>query len=189
MSIIDVARRAGVSITTVSRAFNAPEMVARATRNAVEAAAIALRYVPNPSAQTLRTQRSRTIGVILLTLHNPVFAECLSGIAAAAADGGYSILPLTTDYREELEQQAISRLCSRAVDGFILTVANAASSAILTQLRGTHAPYVLAYNRHHKHPCVSVDGETAMSGLVARLHDDDDDGRQRRDSERSHGES
>ncbi len=172
MSIVAVARQAGVSIATVSRAFNAPEMVTSATRQAVEAAAKALGHVPNLSARTLRTHRSRSLGVILPTLRNPVFAECMSGIATAAADAGYSIIPLTTDYHEELEQQAVLRLSSRAVDGVILTVANAATSATLAGLRRARLPYVLAYNRQAKHPCVSVDGETAMAELVARLSRD-----------------
>lgn len=169
MSILHVARQAGVSIATVSRAFNTPESVAPATRAAVAAAALALGYEPNLSARTLRTQRSCTLGVVLPTLHNPVFAETLAGIAGAAADAGYSIIPLTTDYQEAQEQQALRRLGGRSVDGLILTVADAARSATLAALRSARRPYVLAYNRHARHPCVSVDGETAMAELVARL--------------------
>ena len=169
VGIIAVARQAGVSITTVSRVFNVPASVAPATRAAVQAAALALGYVPNVSARTLRTQRSRALGVMLPTLHNPVFAECLSGIAAAAADLGYSIIPLTTDYLAVQEQRAVERLTARAVDGLILTVANAAASPTLAVLRRSRLPYVLAYNRHARHPCVSVDGEAAVGELVARL--------------------
>lgn len=169
MSILNVARQAGVSIATVSRAFNAPESVAPATRAAVAAAAAALGYEPNLSARTLRTQRSRTLGVVLPTLRNPVFAETLAGIAGAAADAGYSIIPLTTDYQEALEQQALRRLGGHSVDGLILTVADAARSTTLAALKRARRPYVLAYNRHARHPCVSVDGERAMAELVARL--------------------
>jgi DNA-binding LacI/PurR family transcriptional regulator len=126
VSIIAVAQRAGVSIATVSRAFNSPDRVTPATRQAVAAAADALGYVPNLSARTLRTSRSRTLGVLLPTLHNPVFAECLAGIAMAAAEAGFSILPATTDYDEQREQHGARALIARAVDGVILTVANAA---------------------------------------------------------------
>jgi LacI family transcriptional regulator, repressor for deo operon, udp, cdd, tsx, nupC, and nupG len=169
MSILNVARQAGVSIATVSRAFNAPESVAPATRAAVAAAAAALGYEPNLSARTLRTQRSRTLGVVLPTLRNPVFAETLAGIAGAAADAGYSIIPLTTDYQEAQELEALRLLSRRSVDGLILTVADAARSATLASLKRARRPYVLAYNRHAQHPCVSVDGKTAMAELVARL--------------------
>ncbi|HZF83284.1 MAG TPA: LacI family DNA-binding transcriptional regulator, partial [Burkholderiaceae bacterium] len=81
MSIQKVARRAGVSVATVSRAFNLPDKVTPATRELVERVARELGYVPNASARTLRTQRSRVLGVVLPTLMNPTFAECLQGIA------------------------------------------------------------------------------------------------------------
>lgn len=87
MTIQDVAREAGVSVATVSRAFNLPDKVMPATRDLVLGVAERLGYAPNASARTLRTQRSRVIGVVLPTLLNPVFAECLEGIARAAALG------------------------------------------------------------------------------------------------------
>ena len=169
MGIVQVARQAGVSITTVSRVFNAPKTVAEATRAAVHEAANAQAYLPNATAATLRTQRSRALGVLLPTLLNPVFAECLAGIAQAAADAGYAIIPLTTSYDEAQEAHAVRQLMQRAVDGVILTVANAAYSATLKALKRDQLPYVLAYNRHPRHPCVSVNGEAAMVELIEHL--------------------
>ncbi len=169
MSIQDVARQAGVSVATVSRVFNLPDKVTPATREHVEQVARALGYLPNASARTLRTQRSRVIGVVLPTLTNPVFAECLEGIASAAAAGGYAILPFTTDYRLELEERAAHLLLAGNVDGMILAVSNPGTSTALRRLAGTGLPYVLVYNRHAGHPCVSVDGEQALAELVARL--------------------
>lgn len=89
MNIQIVARRVGVSVATVSRAFNFPDKVAPATRAMAERVAAELGYVANASARTLRTQRSRVLGVVLPTLLNPSFAECLQGIAQTAAAGGY----------------------------------------------------------------------------------------------------
>lgn len=169
MSIHTVADRAGVSITTVSRVFNRPERVAVRTRDRVLTAARALGFTPNASARTLRTHKSRILGVVLPTLLNPVFAECLDGIADAADAAGYAIVPLVTDYRLDREAAAIGRLLARDVDGLILTVANAARSHSLKGLRAAGRPYVLAYNRHPDHPCVSVDGEAAFEGIVNRL--------------------
>ncbi|RUP33330.1 MAG: LacI family transcriptional regulator, partial [Curvibacter sp.] len=65
MSIQKVADRAGVSVATVSRVFNLPDKVAPETRTQVEKIALELGYLPNASARTLRTQRSRTLGVVL----------------------------------------------------------------------------------------------------------------------------
>lgn len=169
MTVTQVARRAGVSAATVSRAFNSPDLVARATLARVRESARALGFVPNASARTLRTQRSRILGVVLPTLRNPVFAECLEGIAARARDAGYAIVPLFTDYTTARERDAIAHLLARDVDGVILTVASAARSASLARLREARLPYVLAYNRHPAQPCVSVDGEQACAQAAGRL--------------------
>lgn len=169
MSIQEVAREAGVSVATVSRVFNLPDKVTPATREHVEQVARALGYMPNASARTLRTQRSRVLGVVLPTLTNPVFAECLEGIARAASAGGYAILPITTDYQIDQEERAVNLLLAGNVDGMILVVSNPATSSGLLRLAATGLPYVLAYNRHAEHPCVSVDSEQATADLVAHL--------------------
>ncbi|SFE02920.1 LacI family DNA-binding transcriptional regulator [Paracidovorax konjaci] len=169
MTIQDVAREAGVSVATVSRAFNLPDKVMPATRALVAEAADRLGYAPNASARTLRTQRSRVIGVVLPTLLNPVFAECLEGIARAAAMAGYAILPFTTDYALAQEERAVHLLLAGNVDGMILVVSQPESSAALARLASAGLPYVLAYNRHAAHPCVSVDSEGAVADLVVRL--------------------
>lgn len=169
MSIQDVARQAGVSVATVSRAFNLPDKVSADTRERVQTAARALGYRPNASARTLRTQRSRVLGVVLPTLLNPVFAECLDGIAHAAAERGYAILPVTTNYQLGQEVRAVDQLLSESVDGMILVVSNPATSIALVRLETAGTPYVLAYNRHPDHPCVSVDSELAVVQLVTHL--------------------
>ena len=169
MSIQAVAAKAGVSVATVSRAFNFPEKVTPATRELVERVARELKYLPNASARTLRTQRSRVLGVVLPTLLNPTFAECLQGIARAAVAGGYAIIPVTTGYQLDEEERAVHLLLAGNVDGLILVVSNPSTSTALARLRATAVPYVLAYNRHPDHPCVSVDSETAVADTVARL--------------------
>jgi LacI family repressor for deo operon, udp, cdd, tsx, nupC, and nupG len=102
----------------------------------VQAAARELGYRPNRSARSLRTQRTHALGVVLPTLLNPVFAECLQGIAQAAMAGGYSIVPITTDYELAHETRAAELLLARGVDALILCVANAARSAVLAPARG-----------------------------------------------------
>lgn len=169
MSILEVAREAGVSVATVSRVFNVPDKVAPATREHVENIARTLGYLPNASARTLRTQRSRVLGVVLPTLTNPVFAECLEGIAQAAVAGGYAISPFTTDYLLDQEDRAVNLLLAGNVDGMILVVSNPATSTALQRLAEVGLPYVLAYNQHPDHPCVSVNSELAVADVVAHL--------------------
>jgi len=169
MSIQAVAAKAGVSVATVSRAFNFPDKVTPATRELVERVARELNYLPNASARTLRTQRSRVLGVVLPTLLNPTFAECLQGIARAAVAGGYAIIPVTTGYQLDEEERAVHLLLAGNVDGLILVVSNPSTSTALPRLRTAGVPYVLAYNRHPDHPCVSVDSEGAVADAVTRL--------------------
>ena len=169
MSIQDVARQAKVSVATVSRVFNLPDKVAASTRLRVEKIAHKLGYVANASARTLRTQRSRVLGVVLPTLLNPVFAECLSGIASAATAAGYAISPVTTDYELAQENRAVNLLLAGNVDGMILVVGNPASSKALQCLQAAGVAYALAYNRHPAHPCVSVDSEAAVGAVVTQL--------------------
>lgn len=156
-------------MATVSRAFNFPDKVSPDTRQRVEKAAADLGYVANSSARTLRTQRSRVLGVVLPTLLNPVFAECLEGVANAATMAGYAILPVTTEYQVDAEERAAGLLLASNIDGVVLVVSNPANSTALARLRASGVPYVLAYNRHADHPCVSVDSEAAVAALIARL--------------------
>lgn len=169
ISILDIARQVGVSPATVSRVFNFPEQVSAATREQILAVARQHGYRPNASARTLRTQRSGVVGVLLPTLTNPVFAECLQGITQGTAAHGYAIMPATTDYRVAHEIEAVERLLAFGVDGVILVVSDAATSQAIALLRKHGTPYVLVYNRHPAHPCVSVAGDVAVSEQVGRL--------------------
>lgn len=169
MSIKELAAQANVSMATVSRVFNLPDLVSADTREHVLRVAQQMGYLPNASARSLRTQRSRVLGVVLPTLLNPVFAECLGGIAQAANAAGYAILPMTTDYRVDREEQAVLQLLAANVDGMVLVVSNPATSVALGRLRARRLPYVLTYNRDANHPCVSVDSEQAMLEVVGRL--------------------
>lgn len=168
-SIAHVARLSGVSTATVSRVFNSPEKVLPETRERVLHLARQLGWSPNATARTLRRQKTDVLGVVLPTLLNPVFAECLNGMAQACAAHGLALAPFTTDYDPAREQQAVSHFLSGTVDGAILVVADPDHSVALDTLRARGLPYALIYNRHPAHPCVSVDNVAAMAELVHSL--------------------
>lgn len=170
MNIHSVAKKAGVSVATISRVFNSPEKVNSQTRAMILQIAEELGYEPNLSARTLRTNRSKTLGIILPSLLNPVFAECLNGIAQTAIQHGYAILPLTTNYVLDQEDHAVSKLLAANVEGIVLVVSNPDTSKALVRLQHSETPYILAYNKHHTHPYVSVDNEMAVTDLVKQLH-------------------
>ena len=146
-TLADVAEAARVSLATASRVFSSPALVRDATAQRVLDAARTLRFRPNLLGSKLRAQRTRMIGVMLPTLENAVFAECWHGIEEAALAAGYSLMLVTSGYRPERERERVEYLLRHRVDGMVLTVADAARSAVLDQLDTEDIPYVLAYNK------------------------------------------
>ncbi len=168
-SIIEVARKAGVSPATVSRAFNQPEIVHPDTLAHIRNVAKRAGFRPNRVGRSLRSGCTHTIGLILPTLSNPVFAECFEGAERRAREAGYSVMLTATGYDPELESAAVQGLIDQQVDGLILTVADAARSPTLNDLNTAGIPYVLVYNESASHPFASVDNRKAASDMVAHL--------------------
>jgi len=168
-TIKDVAAYAGFSIATVSRAINAPHTVNPLTLARVREAIDALNFRPNPLGRQLRGERTRLIGVILPTLANPVFAECLQGIDELAAAQGYRLMLMTTQYDVERERHAIETLRAQRVEGLILTVADADTHPLLDELDRDGPLYVLMHNDTVRRPSVSVDNRKAAYDGVRML--------------------
>lgn len=169
-SILQIARQAGVSPATVSRAFNRPELLQADTLAHIQAIARQEGFRPNRVGRSLRSGSTRTIGLILPTLSNPVFAECFEGAERCAREAGYSVMLTVTSYDPALESEAVRNLLDHQVEGLILTVADAARSKVLPALRDTGRPYILIYNESSRHPYVSVDNRAAAQDMVAYLH-------------------
>ena len=118
-TIIDVARRAGVSKSLVSRVLRGgPASTARS--RAVLEAAEALGYHPNAVARSLVQGKTFNIGVLISNIHNAFFAEVLDGIMAAAGAHGYHVLIATGNRDPDAEAAALERLIQLRVDGIIL---------------------------------------------------------------------
>lgn len=117
----DVAREAGVAPITVSRALNTPDKLSPQTLRAVRTAIERLRYVPNLTAGSLASNRSRTIGVIVPTISNSIFSDTIDGLAQALAPHRYQLLLGQTHYREREEAALVQAFLGRRVDGLVLT--------------------------------------------------------------------
>jgi LacI family gluconate utilization system Gnt-I transcriptional repressor len=117
----DVARAAGVSTITVSRALNTPDKVAPATLRAVRAAIGRLRYLPNLTAGSLASNRSRIVAVIVPTIANSIFSDTIDGLAQSLAAHRYQLLVGQTGYRQEEETALVAAFLGRRVDGLVLT--------------------------------------------------------------------
>jgi len=168
-SILEIARQAGVSAATVSRAFNQPELLRPETRAHIDAVAQRIGFRPNRVGRSLRAGRTRTIGLLLPTLANPVFADCFEGAEQYARAAGYSVMMGITSYDPSVESECVQALIDHQIDGLILTVGNPARNATLRALDRAGMPHILAYNETSTHPFVSVDNKAAAQDLVAHL--------------------
>jgi LacI family transcriptional regulator, repressor for deo operon, udp, cdd, tsx, nupC, and nupG len=119
-TIYDVARLAGVSTATVSRALNGIGQIAPATRAAIEAAVEQLGYRPNTVARSLVTKSTQTIALLLPDITNPFYAALVSGIEQHALARGYTMLLCTTEGDAEREEQYLSLLRAKQVDGALV---------------------------------------------------------------------
>lgn len=119
-TIHDVAARAGVSKSLVSLALRGSPAVATASREAIVRAATELGYRPNAAARNLAARSSGTIGVLVLDLHNPVFAEILDGVLAGVRARDYSTMVVTGGVDPALEASEIDKLLEFQVEGLIL---------------------------------------------------------------------
>lgn len=119
-TINDVAERAGVSKSLVSLALAGSAKVAPASRAAIQAAAEELGYRRNAAARSLAERRTRTVGVLALTLHNPVFAEILDGVQSRVRERGYHCVLVTGDSDPLVERHQIEQLLDLQVEGLIL---------------------------------------------------------------------
>jgi DNA-binding LacI/PurR family transcriptional regulator len=150
LTIRDVAARAGVSIATVSRVMNKSGVATPETTLRVQQVIAELGFRPSQIGRSLKTAKSHTIGVLVPSLVNPVFAESVAGIESAAHGAGYSVLLATSHYDLVREASAIETLRAHWVDGLILTVASADNSPSLDLLDELSTPYVLIYNQPHR---------------------------------------
>ncbi|MFC1458364.1 LacI family DNA-binding transcriptional regulator [Microvirga arabica] len=118
--IADVARLAGVSTATVSRVLSDPDKVRQKTHDLVMEAVKRSGYIPNSTAQKLRTRRTMNVLVIAPRLTNPVFAEILRGVDDELTQSGYGIIIGNLDNRREREARYVDLALSRQVDGVLL---------------------------------------------------------------------
>lgn len=118
--ISDVARAAGVSTATVSRALSSPAMVSEKTRALVQTAIEETGYIVNHAARNLRRQRTGGIVVLVPNLSNPFFSQILSGIATVMSAAGSNVLIVDTKHPEGADRQIIQYLHNNRADGLIV---------------------------------------------------------------------
>lgn len=116
----DVADRAGVSAVTVSRALRRPDMVSPKLRERINAAVRELAYVPDIAASRLASARTHTIGVIVSSLTNGVFADYINALHDTLLPAGFQVLILSTRYSIEEEEKAIATMLGQHPEAIII---------------------------------------------------------------------
>ncbi|WP_026789793.1 LacI family DNA-binding transcriptional regulator [Pleomorphomonas oryzae] len=127
-TIRDVARKAGVSVGTVSRVVNGHPSVTEAKKNIVLRVIAELGFQPDAAAQSLRRGTNRTLGVIIPDLRNPFFAELMQRIELRAKEHGYSVLFASSDEQVDSEAELIANLVRRKVEGVVVVPSNRAET-------------------------------------------------------------
>ncbi|NCU79847.1 MAG: LacI family transcriptional regulator, partial [Burkholderiaceae bacterium] len=111
---------AGVSTATVSRALNKPETVSEALKKKIERIIKKIGYIPNAGARSLMLKRTGSIGVIVPTLDNAIFAQGLEEFQRQLSQSGYQMLVGSTNYDPEIEYQQMRNLLLQGVEGIAM---------------------------------------------------------------------
>lgn len=116
----DVAKLADVSAITVSRALRNPDVVSPELRKRINAAVHKLAYVPNLAASRLASSRSHSVGIIVPTLYNVIFAEYLQALHEVFLNSGFQVVVVNSRYSQIEEEQAIRTLLGQRVEAIII---------------------------------------------------------------------
>jgi len=166
----DVARQAGFSTATVSRALNAPALVTDSTRELVLRTVEELGYTPNFGGRALVSNRSNTIGAVIPTMDNAIFARGLQAFQETLSDAGVTLLVASSGYDGAREFEQIRTLVSRGTDGLMLIGMErpAQSYAFLDRRR---IPYVLtwSYRSNQKACFVGFDNRLAAQAIARKV--------------------
>jgi len=166
-SIKDVARLAGVSTATVSRSLNEPRRVSRLTLENVRNAVDQLGYTPHFGGRALASNKSNTIGALIPTMDNAIFARGLQALQETLAEAGVTLLIATSGYDPLREYEQIQSLLSRGVDGLML-IGTARPQRTYELLKRQGVPVVIAwsYGGDIEYPCVGFDNRAAALDLA-----------------------
>ncbi len=167
-TLAEVAARAGVAPITVSRVVRLPDLVSPKTRARVEAAMREVGYVPNLVAGSLASARTRSIGVLVPTIANSIFADTVQGLSDVLEPLGFSVILAQSRYDDAREDAVLSALLSRRPEALIM-VGSPATADGDTILRRSRIPVVETWDL----PEVPIDAVAGFDnrkagGAVAR---------------------
>jgi LacI family transcriptional regulator len=169
VSIREVASHAGVSVGTVSNVLNRPEIVAPTTRARVQRAIHELGFVPNESARQLRRGRGRALGLVVLDVSNPFFADVARGVDEATSDAGMAIIFCNSDDDPGREAAYLDLLEEQRVQGVLITPVDDANERLL-RLRERGILVILLDRLASRPDLCSVSVNNELGGELAVRH-------------------
>lgn len=155
VGIRDVAKYVGVSTASISRTLNNPESVRPELRMRIDAAIEELGYIPDAAARALSSRRTRTIGAIIPTVDNAMFARGIEALQSYLSLQGYLLLLSTSGYEPEAEARQAQNMVSRGIDGLILR-GDTHTDALRRLLASQRIPFVNVGVYHPDKPYASV---------------------------------
>ncbi|SMC26507.1 transcriptional regulator, LacI family [Clostridium acidisoli DSM 12555] len=169
-SIKDVAKEAGVSIATVSRVLNDVDVVNEETKKKVIEAIKKLDYRPNIVARSLKTQKTRTIGIVVPDISNQFYPEIVRGAEDVANIYNYNVILCNTDLDSEKEVEYLKVLREKMVDG-VIYMSNSMEDEIIDTLNNLKLPTVLVEtnSKNNEFPSVTIDNEKAAYDATTYL--------------------
>lgn len=172
VTVRDVARAAGVSVTTVSRVLNNPDLVVSEKQVLVQRALAHLDYIPNQLARSLISRRTKAIGLVVPTISNPVFAPTIEAIERALDHAGYAVLIHCCERDPQREFKQVRALIERGVDGLILT-GSVHVSELAALLARNKLPYISQDVSRDLPlgPSVALDNAGALALAVDHLYE------------------
>ncbi|MFS0655388.1 LacI family DNA-binding transcriptional regulator [Bacillus sp. 179-C3.3 HS] len=154
-TIYEIAKRCGVSTTTVSRVLNNHPYVSEEKRQHILQVMKEMEYTPSSAARTLRSHQTKTIAVSVPAVDHPFFAQLIKGISKEALDHGYKTIVLQTFYQASLELEGLQLLKRKEIDGVILGALENEWKKIKPFL--TNGPIVMA-NEYHQTADIPIIG-------------------------------
>jgi LacI family transcriptional regulator len=165
--LVDVAKRADVSVATVSRVMNTPQVVRPDVRQRVNDVIKEMGYTRNAAARALRSQSNRLFGALVPTLNQAIYAAMIDALQRRLSEKGYLLVVGQTDFSPETELLHVNALIEHGAEALVL-VGHAHSPELYQLLERKKIPFIntYTYSPDSGHPCVGFDNALATRQMA-----------------------
>ena len=169
-TLADVAEQAQVSTATVSRCLNSPDLVDPNTRERIFKAIDALSYTPNFGARAMAARRTQTVGAVIPTMENSIFARGIQAFQEELSNHGFTLLVASSSYKPVREEEQIKNLIARGAEGLLL-IGYDRNPVIYEFLRNRKIPVLVtwAFDPSESRPAIGFNNVEAMSNLTKKI--------------------